>query len=80
MWIPWNIPSLLPSHSLVCFETKMNTATDGQEDVNALKFDDVNFDKVQSLTQDEMFFLLAQRQQSGLTNEYSSPPSTEFTG
>eukprot|EP01039_Chlorochromonas_danica_P009851 gene9851-10897_t len=47
----------------------MNAATDEQENVNELKFGALNFDKVQSLTQDEMFFLLAQRQQSGLTNE-----------
>eukprot|EP00981_Chlorochromonas_danica_P000199 scaffold50_cov162-Ochromonas_danica.AAC.17 len=51
----------------------MNAATDEQENVNELKFGALNFDKVQSLTQDEMFFLLAQRQQSGLTNEYLPP-------
>lgn len=47
----------------------MNSATDDEENVNELKFGAIDFEKVQSLTQDEMYYLLTQRQKNGLTNE-----------
>ena len=48
----------------------MHAATDEEENANELQFGDVNFDEVQSLTNDEMYYLLTKRQEAGLTNEY----------
>lgn len=39
----------------------MHTATDQEENVYELKFGRLNFDEVQSLTQDEMLFLLSKK-------------------
>ncbi len=55
---------------IVLIDTIMHSATDEEENVNELKFGTTNFDEVQSLTQDEMYYLLTKRQEQGLTNEY----------
>lgn len=47
----------------------MSGTTDEEENTNELQFGDINFDEVQSLTNDEMYFLLAKRHDAGITNE-----------
>jgi len=43
--------------------------TNDAEDANELQFGDFNFAEVQSLTNDEMYFLLTRRNKAGITNE-----------
>jgi hypothetical protein len=47
----------------------MHAATDEEENTKELKFGDVDFEKVQTLTNDEMYYLLTKRQNAGITNE-----------
>jgi hypothetical protein len=47
----------------------MHAATDEEENTKELKFGDINFDQVQTLTNDEMYYLLTKRQDAGHTNE-----------
>ena len=47
----------------------MNTATDDDENANELQFGSIDFEKVDALTNDEMFLLLSDRQKHGITNE-----------
>ena len=47
----------------------MNVATDEEENASELQFGDIRFDEVQTLTNDEMYFLLAKRNDAGLSNE-----------
>jgi hypothetical protein len=47
----------------------MHAATDEDENTKELKFGDINFDQVQTLTNDEMYYLLTKRQDAGHTNE-----------
>ncbi len=50
----------------------MHAATDEEENANELRFGDVDFDKVQSLTNDEMYYLLTKRIENGYNNELVS--------
>lgn len=47
----------------------MHAATDEDENANELRFGDVDFDKVQCLTNDEMYFLLTKRIENGYSND-----------
>jgi hypothetical protein len=48
----------------------MNAATDEGENANELKFGNVDFSAVQTLSNDEMYLLLLDRQRkSGFSNE-----------
>lgn len=47
----------------------MHSATDEEENTKELKFGEVEFDKVQTLTNDEMYYLLTKRQEQGMNNE-----------
>lgn len=47
----------------------MHASTDDEENAIELKFGDIDFQKVQCLTNDEMYYLLTKRQAAGLTNE-----------
>lgn len=47
----------------------MNVTTDEEENALELQFGDINFDEVETLTNDEMYFLLLERHDAGITNE-----------
>ena len=47
----------------------MSATTEDDENANELQFGNINFDEVDTLTNDETYMLLAQRHSAGMTNE-----------
>ena len=47
----------------------MSATTEEDENANELHFGNINFDEVETLTNDETYMLLAKRQNAGMSNE-----------
>jgi hypothetical protein len=47
----------------------MSATIEDDENANELQFGNINFDEVETLTNEEMFLLLAKRHNAGMSNE-----------
>lgn len=47
----------------------MSAMIEEDENANELQFGGINFEEVETLTNDEMYLLLAKRHNAGMTNE-----------
>lgn len=56
-------------HSTSQVSTKMSAMVEEDENSNELQFGNINFDEVETLTNDEMYLLLAKRHNAGMSNE-----------
>ena len=54
----------------------MSATIEEDENANELQFGNINFDEVETLTNDEMYLLLAKRHNAGMTNEWALPPNS----
>lgn len=59
----------------ICFASKaicfanMSATIEEDENANELQFGNINFDEVETLTNDEMYLVLVKRHNAGVSNE-----------